>query len=233
MRLSFLATLVFTTQQLWNVIGHKGFDPVNIVWYLVMNEMLFFSYDGKMQKKVFHDIRSGNIGYSLIRPFSYLSQCITESMGMFLARIPFLMLGGGILAYLMTGSLPTTFHGIFVAFFLMILAGIFFNTCMVVIGLLGLYMQNTNSIFLIFQKLMFVFGGLFFPLTIYPHWMQDIAAWTPFPWGVYEVSRLVYEFNWNIVLNTAGHLIIWTGITLILARVIFVKLLKKVSVNGG
>ncbi|MDR0231871.1 MAG: ABC-2 family transporter protein [Dysgonamonadaceae bacterium] len=234
MRLVMLTLLVFVTQQLWLVIGHKGFEPVNIVWYLVMNEMLFFSYDGKMQKKIHNDIRSGNVGYSLIRPFSYLSQCITESTGMFLARIPFLMVGGGIIAYLLTGGgLPTTYWGIPVALLLMLVSGIFFNTSQVVIGLLGLYMQNTHSVAMIFQKFMFLLGGLLFPITVYPQWLQDIAAWTPFPWAVYEVSRLVYEFNWGIVFNTAAHLIMWTVATFILAYVIFKQLLKKVSVNGG
>ena len=233
MRLSFLTALVFVTAQLWTAIGHRGFEPVNIIWYLVMNEMLIFSHDSKMQKRVFHDIRSGNIGYSLIRPFSYLSQCLSESMGMFFARIPFLMLGGGIIAYLIGGGLPATPQGIPVVFALMILAGIFYNTCVIFIGMLGLYMQNTESVQLIFSKLMMLLGGLFFPLTIYPEWMQSLAAWTPFPWALYEVSRLVYEFSWAIAFNTFIHLFMWTAAALIMTTAIFAKLLKKVSVNGG
>jgi len=233
MRLSFLAALVFTTEQLWIVIGHKGFDPVNIVWYLTMNEMLFFAYDEKLQTKIFNDIRSGNIGYSLIRPFSYIKQIVIEGMGVFCVRLPFLMLGGGILAYCMTGAFPTTFYGVGAIFILMLLSGFFMTLCMVSIGLIGLYMQSVKSIFMIWQKFMFVLGGLLFPLTVYPKLMQDIAAYTPFPWGLYEISRLIYEFSWGAVFNTSLHLLMWTVIMFLLSGWLYKLLLKKVSVNGG
>jgi ABC-2 type transport system permease protein len=78
-----------------------------------------------------------------------------------------------------------------------------------------------------------VLGGLLFPLTIYPQWMQTLAAYTPFPWAMYEISRLIYEFNWQIALNTAAHLAGWTALVALLAGGLFKSLLKKVSVNGG
>ena len=233
MRLSFLTALVFTTEKLWQAIGHKGFDPVNIVWYLVMNEMLFFSYDERLQRKIFNDVRSGNIGYSLIRPFSYLNQSVIEGMGTFCARLPFLMLGGGLVAYFMTGGLPATLYGMPVIFVLMILSGLFTTFMIVFIGLLGLYMQSVNSVYLIWHKFMFVLGGLLFPLTIYPEWLQKIAAWTPFPWAVYEISRLIYEFSWSIALNTTLHLILWITVVFVMTNWLFRTLLKKVAVNGG
>jgi ABC-2 type transport system permease protein len=233
MRLCFLAALVFTTEQLWRVIGHKGFDPVNIVWYLTMGEVLMFSYDNRLQTRIFNDIRSGNIGYSLIRPFSYLKQIVAEGMGVFCISMIFITIGGMALAFCITGGFPATIHGIGAIVVLMILSGFFITLCLVSIGLLGLYMQSSKSVFMIWQKLMFVLGGLLFPLTIYPQWMQTLAAYTPFPWAMYEISRLIYEFNWQIALNTAVHLAGWTALVALLAGWLFKSLLKKVSVNGG
>ena len=233
MRLAFLAFLVFVTQKLWQAIGHHGFDPVDIVWYLVMNETLFFSYDSKIIKQITNDVRFGNVGYHLMRPISYFAQQLTESMGIFCAKLPFLMIGGSVLAYLLTGGLPTTPCGMVVIFPLMIMSGLFTSVCLVAIGMLALYMHNPNSIYIVWQKFMFVFGGLFFPLTIYPEWMQRIATLTPFPWGVYEVSRLIYEFSWPIAFNAALHLIIWTAVAFLIANRMSKVLLRKVSVNGG
>jgi ABC-2 type transport system permease protein len=233
MRLAFLAMLVITTQMLWQAIGHEGFDPVNIVWYLVMNELLLFSWDDRMQKKILYDIRSGNVGYSLIRPFSYLGQNIIEGMGVFCARLPILMIGGIGLAFALTGGLPTTFYGILAIFFLMFLSGMLANICLVSIGLLGLYMQNPQSVYWIWQKFIFVLGGLFFPLTIYPDWLNTLAHWTPFPYMLYGVSRLIFEFSLPIVFDTAFHLLGWIAIFYLIAKWQYKALLKKVSVNGG
>ncbi|MDR2778254.1 MAG: ABC-2 family transporter protein [Rickettsiales bacterium] len=231
--LCFMTTLVFVTEKLWQAIGHRGFDPVNIVWYLVMNEMLFFSFDERIQKRITNDIRSGNIGYSLLRPFSYLEQHVVESIGVFCARLPFLLLGSSALAFVITGALPTTFYGIIAVFILMPLSGLFTSLCMISIGLLGLYMQSTNSIFSLWQKFMFVLGGLFYPLTIYPPWLRNLSMLTPFPHGLYEISRLIYEFSWTIMLNTTVHLLGWIVVASFVSRWLYSELLKKVSINGG
>ena len=233
MRLIFLTVLVFTTEKLWQAIGHKGFDPVDIVWYLTFNELLLFSYDEKMRNKIFNDIRSGNIGYSLIRPFSYFKQCVVEGMGLSAVRLPILALFGPVLAYSMTGGFPSTFHGAACVFVLMSVASLLINLCIISIGLVGLYMQANFSLYIMWQKFLFVFGGLFFPLTIYPEWLQDIAAATPFPYMLYETSRLVYEFSWPVAWNTAVHLVLWTAAVFLLSVWLFGLLLKKVSVNGG
>jgi ABC-2 type transport system permease protein len=234
MCLCFLSTLVFTTEKLWQVIGHRGFDPVNIVWYLVINEVLVFSYDERMHRKITNDIRSGNIGYSLMRPLSYLGQCVIEGLGVFCVRLPFLLLGGSLLAFIITGChLPATFYGIGVVFILMLLSGFFMNLCLISIGLLGLYTQTTNSVFSVWQRLMFVLGGLFSPLTIYPSWLRNLSMYTPFSRGLYGIARLIYEFSWRIVLDTAVHLLGWIVIMSFVSKWLYSVLLKKVSVNGG
>jgi len=50
------------------------------------------------------------------------------------------------------------------------------------IGLLAFWTESSTS----FQELVWLFyaalGGIFAPLTFYPQWVQNIAAWTPFPY---------------------------------------------------
>ena len=230
MRLMFFLVLVFITQKMWIAIGNKNFDPVNLVWYLMINETLMFGYGDKLQKDIFYNIRSGNIGYSLIRPFSYFGQLISEAMGIFAVRFLVMLLGGSIFTYVLAGGFPTTFYGIGVIFVLMLISGVFINLCLIGLGLTALYMQSSRSTYMIWQKMLWIFGGLMFPLTIYPKWMQNVAAKTPFSYSMYEISRLIYGFDWKIVWNTTIHLILWT-----LATFLFVLwfMLKKVSVNGG
>ncbi|MCL2629361.1 MAG: hypothetical protein FWD33_01565 [Alphaproteobacteria bacterium] len=232
-RLLFLAVVAFVTLQLWLVIGYQGFAPADMVWYVVMGETIIFSIDEKLRVKIQNDIRTGNIGYSLMRPFTYLSQKISENFGSFCARLPIIMTGGIAISYILGGGWPSTPQGIGIIFVLMIMSGFFAILAQVVISLLGIYMQQTESIYIIWNKLLVLFGGLFFPLTVYPQFMTNIAYWTPFPWALYEISRLTYEFSWAAAGLTAAHLAMWCGILFLLANRLFAALIKKVSVNGN
>jgi ABC-2 type transport system permease protein len=49
------------------------------------------------------------------------------------------------------------------------------------IGLLAFWLHDVAPVYWVWQKLMFVLGGLLLPLELYPAFIQRVAAFTPFP----------------------------------------------------
>jgi ABC-type uncharacterized transport system permease subunit len=49
------------------------------------------------------------------------------------------------------------------------------------IGLLAFWLQDVSPVYWVWQKLMFVLGGLMLPLDLYPSVVQRAAEFTPFP----------------------------------------------------
>ncbi|MDR0282713.1 MAG: hypothetical protein LBI53_05490 [Candidatus Peribacteria bacterium] len=57
------------------------------------------------------------------------------------------------------------------------------------IALFAFMLEDSTFIRLLINKLYFIFGGLFFPLDIYPKRMQIIAEFFPFKYYLYAPAK--------------------------------------------
>ena len=103
----------------------------------------------------------------------------------------------------------------------------------VAIGLSVFWLQEGQPVFWIYQKLQFVFGGLFWPLDIYPGWLAAIAHATPFSAMVYGVGRSAFGFEPGVALVTLLKLAFWCVAMTLFVVWLYRKSLRVVSVNGG
>ena len=70
-------------------------------------------------------------------------------------------------------------------------------------------------------------------LTVYPAWMQSIAAWTPFPVILGGRSGLVFNFdlvNVSFICLSAGF---WILVGFLLLMFLYRKGLKSLNIQGG
>ena len=65
----------------------------------------------------------------------------------------------------------------------------------------------------VWQKLMFVLGGLMLPLEFYPAFIQRIAAFTPFPALLAGRRRSCWKRLSCRAGALAGALVIWSAVT--------------------
>ena len=125
------------------------------------------------------DIRSGALEPHLLRPKPYLLQKIAESMGGMIARLSVLGVAA-ILALLLSGRASPPPQ----AFFYIVVLGVLGSTIGVLLfaiaGLCAFWIRRVLPPYLIVQKLTFVLGGLFAPISLYPAWLFDAAVVTPF-----------------------------------------------------
>jgi len=104
---------------------------------------------------------------------------------------------------------------------------------MALIGLAAFVVEETNSFELIYQKLVFVLGGMMLPLDLFPTWLQEIVRLLPFPYMMYAPARLFikpdFELFWQMLLGQW----IWVAALVLLLSAAYRSSEKVLTVNGG
>jgi ABC-2 type transport system permease protein len=101
------------------------------------------------------------------------------------------------------------------------------------IGLLAFWITDVSPVFWVWQKLLFVLGGLMLPIGLYPEWMQRVAALTPFPVILAGPASFVLEGGAVAPHLLAGRLAAWCGLTIAMLWWLYARAAAKLSINGG
>ena len=83
--------------------------------------------------------------------------------------------------------------------------------CQLQLGYVAVWFGVSGPVFWVWQKLLFVFGGLQFPLLLYPDLLRRIAEYSPFAAMLFAPGSLVLDGGPTIVSLFAGQLL-WLAI---------------------
>jgi ABC-2 type transport system permease protein len=81
----------------------------------------------------------------------------------------------------------------------------------------------------------FFFSGLLVPLTLFPSWLQRVAAFTPYP-SMMQTPVEVFlgkHTGWAGALGAIGSQLMWAAILLGVGRLVLAAATRKVIVQGG
>ena len=232
-RAAFYAVILLIFSRLWRVAGAGGAAAeVEMLWYLSVTEWVILSIP-MIQNDVEHDVRTGDIAYLLARPASYVGMRFADASGKLAVRMAALGAIGFPFTWALAGALPPEPLGLPAALALGVLAALVGLVFQTVIGTTAVWLQDVQPLYWIWQKLLFVLGGLILPLDLYPGWLRTVADWTPFPWLLYGPGRTALHFEAGFAGETAVLLLAWgTGAAFLLAWV-HRRGLRVLDVNGG
>lgn len=232
----FLIACLVIFSHLWQVatakVGVAIFDPDQLLWYIALNEWVLISLPD-IQLDMEHDLRSGKLAYLLPRPISYVGAKLFEGIGTLLLNLCVLGVVSFSFTWIWIGHLPFSFFALCISILLGILAGVAALIFQVLIGLSAFWVQEVAPFNWIWEKFLFVFGGLILPLSIYPNWMQMIAFCTPFPAILGARSALALDFNSEQIFQIAFSLIAWSLLGLISLAIFYRKGLRILNIEGG
>ena len=125
------------------------------------------------------DIRSGALEPHLLRPKPYLLQKVAEQMGSTLARLIGIGVAALLALFLSRRAVPGVEAFVFAA--ILGVVGAFIGVLLyTLVGLCAFWLRRVLPPYLIMQKLLFILGGLFAPISLYPVWLYRFAVVTPF-----------------------------------------------------
>ena len=220
-----LVIFVFVFNTLWRAIAGgdgqlRGLTVVQLTWYLVFTEMV-------------EQVQDGSIAYGLMRPYSYPLFALARALGQALTKTVPIGLAGAVVALALVGPLP----GLAAALprGLTLLAGALLLNClwMLIIGITAFWFESVLPFHWIHQKLVFIVGGMFFPLDLLPPWLAGLAARLPFAFQAYWPARMLVdpapELFREALLGTALYAVALGGVALTLFRLG----MRRVQAHGG
>lgn len=235
-RALFYVIVLLVFSYIWKALSAAGSfspgDSAGMLWYLALTEWIMLSAP-LVHLEIEKDVRSGDIAYHLCRPVSYLSMRIAEGLGAFLFRLLVLGVVGFAFTWLYTGTLPAEPLGLLYALPLGALAGMVYALFLASIGLSAFWLQDSTPLSWVWQKLSFIFGGLIFPLSIYPEWLRSLSAWTPFYFLLYGPAESAVRADSGLALRSLFGLLFWGLVAWALLRLLHHKGQSQLQVNGG
>lgn len=233
----FFVLIMFIFSSLWRVI-YSGKDVISgltiaqVLWYFTLTEVIELSKT-KISQEIQQEIKEGGVAYTLARPFSYIVYYFFRAMGENVVKMVPMMVEAFLLALIFAGPLP----GYFVAlpFGLLIIV---FGLCLatlwqLIIGLLAFWFEEVSPFDWIVQKLVFILGGMFFPIDFFPEWLGRLSKASPFAFSAYWPAITFVNFSYSrFAICLLGQVVY--GLALAgLAAGLFTVAIRKVHVQGG
>jgi ABC-2 type transport system permease protein len=229
----FLITCLIIFSNLWKIAAERmhaiDLNPDTLLWYIALNEWVLISLPD-VQDDIEEDLKTGNLSYLLPRPISYLLSKFCESLGALSANLLVLGTVGFAFTAYMTGHIP---NGFLLVIPLGLMSGILCLIFHLLIGVSVFWMEEVGPFYWLFEKLLFIFGGLMLPLAVYPKWIQTLAFLTPFPSILGQRSALAIEFELDSALQLIASFSFWAIIGITALFVLYRKGLKMLTINGG
>jgi ABC-2 type transport system permease protein len=234
-RMIFVAVILGVFSALWRAVSEAGM-PIGLemsalVWYLAVTEWILLS-PGAAYIDIEADVRRGDVAYQLARPASYLSAAMAQGAGALAVRAPVLAATCFVCAFAVTGRMPELRIFAYVVPF-GISAMVLIHALYVLTGLAAFWLGDVSPLFWVWQKLLFVLGGLMLPLALYPEWMQRVAYATPFPSLLAGPANFVLGARSGDAWALAARLVLWAVVVGCGALALFRRAVRNLQLNGG
>jgi ABC-2 type transport system permease protein len=216
-------------------VGEAGMpvaaDPKALVWYLAATEWILLSAP-PLHIEIQEAIRRGDVVYQLGRPASYVLAELAAGLGLVAVRAPLLGLTAFLCAFAFTAWTPPLGALAMVVPFGLVACALI-TALHVLIGLLAFWLQDVSPVSWVWQKLMFVLGGLMLPVALYPDFIQRAAAFTPFPALLAGPASFVLPNGTVTPGALARDLVVWWAVTALAVYWIFRRATSALTINGG
>lgn len=238
-RTVFMSLIIFIFSQLWGVIysgtgaqSLGGLTYQQMIWYLVMTEAIVLARP-HVDNLIDQEVKTGDIAYRLNKPYSYLLYHYAAYMAEAVMRLVANFVVGSIIARLMAGAIQISVGSILL-FIPAALIGLsiefFIKVC---IGLAAFWVEDTESFTFLYDKALFIFGGMMIPLELLPDTIRRISMVLPMNFVLYRPARLFAAYDADAVWPMLGGQVAWLALLGLLCLIIYRTGVKRINVNGG
>ncbi|MBN1648667.1 MAG: ABC-2 family transporter protein [Spirochaetales bacterium] len=233
----FFIVLIFVFFSLWRVIYADrqciaGMTMAQVLWYFTFTENVELG-KSRFFTEIQSQVKDGTIAYSLLRPYSWIFFTAANEMGRNMIRLVPMMLEGFVMASIFVGVLPGYFTALPFAFVLLVMALLLTVAWQIIIGLLAFWFEEVTPFYIIYQKLIFIIGGMFVPIDFFPAWLQPVSRYSPFAFASYWPARTFVDFSFSNFLTCLTGQLVYAVLLFAIAMLVFGSARKKVQVQGG
>jgi ABC-2 type transport system permease protein len=201
------------------------------IWYLMLAETLMLSKP-RLSRLISTAVKDGSVAYMLNKPYNFLLYHFSMGLGDSLTNMIFNLLAGGALVWLMQSPPPPAW-GWPLVLLTMILAWMIDFCFAAIIGLAAFVAEEVNAFDWIYQKLLFILGGMLIPLDFFPDWLRSISQASPFAYMIFGPARLFVDPSLERFAALFTGQIIWLGVLGAIVTVSYRRGMRFLAINGG
>jgi ABC-2 type transport system permease protein len=234
-RVLFYVVVMVVMASLWRVAtvvdGGRvaGYSYTAVLWYIAMSECAVIATKPRMIEQIGSDVGGGSVAVEMLRPVSVVGFRIAWELGEALARCAWAATVGTVFAWVVAGAPPNA-----PACALAIAAMVLAVACNIVaqhaFAGAAFWLSDAKAMWFIYQKLVFLAGGMLLPLEIFPGWLRSTARLLPFWTMAYAPARLV---SGHVEPDLIAGQAVWLCALVAIAVAVFAAGERRVQVGGG
>lgn len=233
----FLVLILFIFRQLYSKVlpaGHSlaGFDQVRVLWYLVLTEAILTAAP-RLGGMVDEEVRSGHVATFLARPIGYVAYHRWRFLGETAVSFPVNLLVASLTALALVGPPPLAGPACLLVLVPVVLGFLLHFEVSMALALSAFWVEDSQPFFWVYQKVLFILGGLLLPLDFFPAWVRDLAQALPFSLVLYGPARLTLDFQVAAWGDLVLRQLVWLVLLRLVTRGLFALGERRVSVHGG
>jgi ABC-2 type transport system permease protein len=224
--------------QLWHVTySASGLQVLNgltlrdTMWYLLLAETIELGRP-RLARSISQQVKDGSIAYLLNKPYDFLLYQLSIGLGESLPRMGLLFVLGGALVWTMAGA-PPNLQNWPLAFVSLAGAWLLHFCVNGLIGLAAFVAEEVAPFEWIYQKLVFILGGMLIPLDFYPTSLQKLAKSLPFAYMMYGPARLFVRSDIQLFIQILTGQVLWLFLLGGLLALVFSRGMRRLAINGG
>ena len=224
--------------QLWRTTyGASGQTQIagltlnDTLWYLMIAETQVLSRP-RISRTVSDAVKDGSIAYLLNKPYSFLLYQLSVSLGDISVRMVFNILAGGTLVWITVGP-PPDLRTIPLTLVALLLGWLIDFSFAALIGLTAFITEDVAAFEWIYQKVVFLLGGLLIPLDFFPPWLRSISLVLPFAYTLYGPARIFVDPSMTLFGRIFIGQIIWLGVVSTILVLFYQRSINRLAINGG
>ncbi len=215
-----------------NQIQGMTFEQITTYYILVVSLSPIINWG--INEIMGNAIREGEILRELLNPISYFNYYFGIRIGELIESTIVGVLTFGICSILFGVLLPNgilNFLFFIIIVFLAVIVVYFFE---LLIGMTAFYTNSIWGVEIFKRAVLSIFSGMIAPITLFPEFLQKIANFLPFKDCIYTPINIYFGELTNMeILQVIMKQYIWIVVLYIIAKIIFNKAIKNITVNGG
>ena len=229
---TFYASLLILFYDAAGTSNCGGLSCPLLVWDLLTTEFVS-APASNFVKTITLQVKSGEIIGRMSRPSNYAVAAFAEHVG---ATLPSLLACAAFmipLAASIAGIAAISPLGSIMFLVCCALAIILDFMISLSIGLLAFWTEDARPYRWVYGKIIFIIGGLFFPLDIYPEAVRNVVMWLPPAFLAYHPATVLVNPTAEGIITAVFGAIAWIGVFAIISTMVWRAAVKRVEVNGG
>lgn len=212
----------------------NGYTFQKMIWYLLIAGVFGYASGGSSTTEIQEDVSSGTIAYKVNKPYQYVFYNYAREMGDNLIRFSMYGIVAFIIATLFVGPLEVELNILNILCILVVsFLSITINSLIkILISLISLWVEDSEPFHWVYKKILLLFG-IFFPIEMFPKFLQPIIGASPVFVTLYGPTKLILDFSYNFFIDVVLFQLIYLLIVTVLLFMVYGRGVRKLNVNGG